>query len=189
MFGRFRREYQRAGESPGKGTRPLGGGVADPAVGLRASSTLVGLGFGAIAQTATGLAGSAPIAGKVQLEGIWIVSGVLPVAGGLHRLQLAIDSEVPSTAGDVDAGEQLFTRANTIAGELSTIDFGGLGQDMWLPLTTVVAMNGRRFIGRIVNQSTAAAGGFYVGLVMHRVYGGASSGDPAFLSGEEVELR
>ena len=189
VFEGFRREYQRPPRTGGPSPAKLAAGVSSVAVGLRASSTIVGLHFAAVAGGGVGFAGSAPIAGKVQLEGFWWVCNTTPAAGELHELQLAIDSEVPGNQVAVDAGEQLFARASTVAGEGSTIYGFVYGSGWFMPLTTVVAMNGRRFIGRIKNLSAAAASAFYVGLVMHQVVGGALSGDPAFLSGEEVEMR
>lgn len=177
-----------ADRGPRPGVPPKSG-AGDAAIGLRSSSTIVGLSFGTIAATATGYGGSVPIAGKVQLEGAYFVCPVLPDAGVLHYAQLGIASDVPTTQAEVDGAEQLFPRASNVVGEASTILLGGLGEDVFLPLSTVVVMNGRRFIGRATNKSTVAPGGFYVALLMHRVYGGSVAGDPAFLSGEEVIER
>ena len=167
----------------GKWATPSGG------VGLRASSTIVGLHFAAVAAGGGGYAGSVPIAGKVQLEGVWLVAGITVGSGELHQFQLAIATEIPASQADMDAGEQLFPRASTLAGEGSTLLFGLWGGGMVIPVTTLIAMNGRRFIGRVTNRHGATASTFYVGLVLHRVIGGSTAGDPPFLLGEEVELR
>lgn len=164
------------------GVRPFG----EPAIGLRASSTVVGLYFGSAGAAATVYAGSAPIAGKVQLEALWIESGGPGLTGALDEVQLGLANAVPTSDAEVDASEALFSRASQVSGDQKTIYVRGGGASVVIPLSTVLVCNGRRFVGRFKNGGAVAATRMYVGLVMHRVYGGSSSGDPAFLSGEEV---
>lgn len=168
---------------PGKMVGP------DGAIGVRASSTVVGLHFASIGAATLGFGGSAPIAGKVQLEGIIFMAGSSAPAEDPHRFQMALASDVPASAADLDAAEQMFPRISQLVATRNFIilDLGSLS--FWLPVTTVLAMNGRRLVGGFYNGHAANAMDGYVGFVMHRVYGGASSGDPAFLSGEEVEER
>ena len=176
------RQPERTGVG-GKWPAPAG------AVGLRGSSTVVGLHFAGVAAGGSGFAGSVPIAGKVQLEGLWMEAGLPSPVGDLHELQLAIATGVPASQAAVDAGEQLFPRGSSLGGEASTIFWCGGDAGVFVPLTTVVAMNGRRFIGRVTNRHALTGSEFYIGLVMHRVVGGSTAGDPPFLSGEEIKLQ
>lgn len=172
----------------GAGGRPIGSDVAGGAgvaAALLSSSTVVGLHWQSVGAGASGFAGSAPIAGKVELEGLLLGPQRVPVAEHPHRFQLGLSSEVPVSQAEMDAAEQLFPRASQA--EASRFDLvvawgdGGL----FLPVGSVLAMGGRRIVGRWYNGA-AGTGDAFVGVVLHRIIGGAGMGEPGFLSGEPV---
>lgn len=171
------------------GGRPIGGdgaGGRGVAAALLSSSTLVGLHWQSVGAGASGFAGSAPIAGKVELEGLLLGPQRVPVAEDPHRFQLGLLSDVPVNQGEMDAGEQLFPRVSQA--EASRFDlvvaWGDAG--LFLPVGSVLAMSGRRIVGRWYNGSSVACDAF-VGVVLHRVIGGAGMGEPGFLCGESVQ--
>ena len=157
---------------------------------LISSSTIVGLHFSAIPSTGNGFVGSAPVPGKVELEGIvFSVQGV-PAAEDPHRFQLAIASEVPSNQEDVDAGDQLFPRASQLAESRHDIVVAWGDAGFFLPVGSIVHLNGRRFIARWFNGNVLSAGGdAYLGIVVHGVSGGTGASMAGFLEGEPVRER
>lgn len=159
-----------------------------PVIALLSSSTIVGLHWQSVATVASGFAGSAPIDGKVELEGVVISVQKVPAAEDPHRFQLAVASDVPTTQAEVDAGDQLFPRASQAAGSRFDVVVAWGDAGFFLPVGTIVALNGRRFIGRWYNGSTASADA-YIGLVLHGVYGGWRGSYASFLAGEQVVER
>jgi hypothetical protein len=142
--------------------------------------------FESIAASSWGLAGTVPIAGKVQLEGLILFAGSTHVAEDPHMVQLALGTEIPATQAALLGEEQLFPRASQAVGAMSGFPVNAYYAMLFVPVTTVVSFNGRRLLGGFYNGNGVSAMDGYVGVLMHRIYGGSSSGDPAFLSGEEV---
>lgn len=159
--------------------------VGEGARGLWSTSTVVGLHFQSLAAAGSGFAGTAPIAGKVQLEGLFLSIRSAAAAEDPMRLQLAIGSNVPSTQAGIDGEEQMFPRASQAADSRYDLVLVASGGGFFLPVSTVLMMNGRRIVGRWYNGASATDD-FYVGLILHRVIGGDERGDPGFLSGEEI---
>lgn len=171
---------------PGTVVSPVAvGGSEEGAVGLKGSSTLVGLHFESIATTALGLAGSVPIAGKVALEFVKIGFRDSAVLEDPHRFQLALASGIPANQAALDSGEQLFPQASSAAGSKACVMVFSSSEGFFVPVTTVVQLNGRRIVCGWYNGATTT-GDAYVLLGVHRVLGGAGGGDPSFLSGEPV---
>lgn len=169
----------------GEGPAPTRFGQGEAAVGLGSTSTIVGLHFQSVANAASSFAGTAPIAGKVQLEGVYISVGTGSVREDPHRFQLAIATNVPSSQAGIDAEEQVFPRSSQAVDSRFDLPVFGIVQDLFLPVTTGLVLNGRRIVCRFYCGSTATIDA-YVGLILHRVSGGGTAGDPGFLSGEEV---
>lgn len=166
-------------------------GVAAPgngegAVGLRSTSTIVGLHFQSVSPSAMAFAGSAPIAGKVQLEGIIAVVDIVSAGEDPHRVQLALASDVPTTQAELDAAEQMFPRASQASDSRFSFIVSGKGGQAFFPIGTALVLNGRRIVGGFYNGHATSPEDVYVGLILHRVTGGESAGDPGFLTGEEV---
>lgn len=152
------------------------------------TSTIVGLHWLSIPATGNGFAGSDPIAGKVELEGIvFSVQGV-PAGEDPHRFQLAIATEVPADQAAVDAGDQLFPRASQAADSRFDVVVCWGDAGFFLPVGAIVVLDGRRFIGRWYNGATAA-GDAYIGLVLHGVSGGTRASMAGFMEGEPVKER
>lgn len=158
------------------------------AIAVLSSSTIVGLHWQSVAAAGSGFAGSAPIEGVVELEGLVFSVQKVPAGEDPHRFQIAVASDVPASQGDVDAGDQLFPRASQAVDSRFDVIVAWGDAGFFLPVGTIVGLYGRRFVGRWYNGATAAADA-YVGLVVHGVYGGRLGGYGSFLSGEHVVER
>ena len=154
-------------------------------VGLRSTSTVVGLHWSSVGAGSAAFVGCAPIAGKVRLEGVLFVFDRGPLAEDPHRVQLAVASDVPSTQAEMDDGVQLFPRASQTSAGRYAMAWPAAAGALFLPVGGVVAMGGRRFVGGFYNGDSRAIDA-YVGLVVHRVSGGAIVGRFGFLFGEPV---
>lgn len=158
------------------------------AVAILSSSTIVGLHWQSVAPGTSGYAASAPIEGKLELEGVLIAPQGIPADADPHRFQLAVASDLPSTQAEIDAADQLFPRASqAIATRYCLIiPWGSAG--LFLPVGSVLAPAGRRIVGRWYNGATSTADA-YISLVVHGLSGGEHTTHAAFLSGEPVEER
>lgn len=162
---------------------PGGDGVA---LGLLSSSTFVGLHWQSVAAGGSGFAGSAPIAGKVELEGLIVGPQRVPAAEDPHRFQLGLASDVPASQAAMDAAEQLFARVSQADDSRFDLVVAWGDAGLFVPIGPVLAVNGRRIVGRWYNGATGA-GDAWVGVTLHKVVGGAGQPDPGFLSGERVQ--
>lgn len=156
-----------------------------PAVAVRSSSTVVGLHWQSVAGAGSGFAGSPPIAGKVELEGILISVQKVPAAGDPHRFRLAIATEIAASQAAIDGEHQLFPYASSATDSRYDLVVAWGDAGLFFPVETVLALNGRRIVGRWYNGSAVVADA-YLGLVLHGVIGGESLGAPGFLVGEPV---
>lgn len=155
------------------------------AVGWRSSSTIVGLHWESVAAGGTAFVGSAPVAGKVRLEGVLLSVDRGPVAEDPHRVQLAVATDVPGSQDELDAAEQIFPRASqAVASRFAVVLPSAVGA-LFVPVGGVVGLHGRRFVGGFYNGDARSID-VYVGLVVHRVSGGAFLGRFGFLWGEAV---
>lgn len=166
-----------------------GAGEAEgDAVGLWSTSTIVGLHWESVAAAGSGFAGSSPIAGKVELEGVVFGPQKVPAGEDPHRFRFGVATSVPSTEDGLAAEVQLFPRSSQAAGSRNdvVVAWGDLG--FFLPVSTLINMMGRRLVGRWYNGSTSTADA-YVAFVLHEVVGGESGGLGGFLLGEAVTER
>ncbi len=163
-------------------------GAPTQAVAILSSSTIVGLHWQSVAAGASGYAASAPIEGKLELEGILITPAGIPALEDPHRFQLAVASDLPSTQAEIDAADQLFPRASQAAASRFdlVIPWGSAG--LFLPVGSVLVIAGRRIVGRWYNGATSTADA-YIALVVHDLSGGEHTTHAAFLSGEPVQER
>lgn len=161
-------------------TERIGEGVA-----LRSTSTIVGMWFNSVTALGDGFSSTDPISGKVQLEGLFVSMGGSTGASLSHRLTLAIRSEQATSQNEIEVSELVFPRAGGGVIRVGRLAFPGPAGQFFIPLNTVLAINGRRLVGMWENGDSVVQD-FYVGLVLHRVEGGESTGDPGFLSGESV---
>jgi len=172
----------------GRGPGPQRVSGEEAGIALASSSTIVGLHFQSIGALSVGFAGSAPIAGRVQLQGLWWQFNVASGNVDPHRIQMAVGSNVPTTQAELDAGEAMFPRASQVAESRFAFVFFRSDDSRFVPVGTVLALNGRRIVGGFFNGSGSTIDA-YVGLVLQRIVGGVQSGDPPFLEGEEIAQR
>ena len=161
------------------------GSLADAAVGLRGSSTVIGLHWQSVAAGVSGFVGSLPIAGKVRLEQLYWVQAQSADPEDPHRLQIGLGSDVPTTQAELDAAEPMFPQASQLFATRYSLLMCSVRRQLVLPVSTIVKMNGRRFVAGFYNGA-AGVTDVYVALVVHRVVGGAGGGDPSFLMGEPI---
>lgn len=159
---------------------------APGAVGWRSSSTIVGLHWQSVAAGSTSFVGSSPITDKVRLEGILFLIDRGPMAEDPHRIQLGVATDVPTTQAEMDAAGQVFPRGSQAVESRFSIPWAAASGAVFVPLGGVIALHGRRFVGGFYNGDSRAIDA-YVGLVVHRVSGGAFVGRFGFLWGEPVQ--
>lgn len=138
---------------------------------LLGSSTVVGLFYGDVAAGVSAYEGSPPIPGVVRVTEIGWRVGRLSSGTGMHRLQLGVASDVPATAGEMDAAEQLFPHASSEVGGESELRMYSIYASFRFSLDRLLFLNGRRIVGRFESGAASGNGDFYVYLIVHRVDG------------------
>ena len=168
--------------------RPVAGPDDDVAVGLRGSSTILGVHFQSVGAATLSIGGTLPIAGKVQLEGLWLMTAASAAVLDPHRFQCTLDSEVPADQAGLDGGEQLFPGASNLSVSKNSLMYTGDVASFFVPVTTLLKMNSRRLIVGWTNGGGGASDAYFA-FVLHRVIGGQGGGDPHLFSSEEVHRR
>jgi len=160
--------------------------VEPPAVAFSSTSTVVGLHWASAASTAVSFAGTAPLTGNIQLEGVFFAVRSGPGLEDPHRLQLAIATNVPGNQAALDAGVQIFPRAGQTPGIESALLLTLLNGGMYFPVSTVINVDGMRIVGGFYNASGSVQD-LYVPIVLRGVAGGDVGALPTFLQGPVVE--
>lgn len=160
----------------------------EPAVALRGSSTILGIHFLSVGAGALSIGATEPLAGKVQLSGLWLQVLALPVVEDPHRFQIVLSSTLPTDQAGLDGGEQVFPRGSNQSESKNTLLYLGGTSGIFIPVSSLLLMNTRRLVCGWTNGGTITADG-YLGFVAHRVIGGVGGGDPHFLLSQEVESR
>lgn len=167
------------------GVRWVSGGDGKPAVAIVSTSTVVGLHWQSVAAGADGFVASAPIEGKVELEGILITPQGVPVLEDPHRFQVALGSSLAVDQAGMDAGIQLFPRGSQASGSRYDLVVAWGSAGLYLPIGAGLNVNGLRFLGRWYNGGASSADA-YLGIWLHLLVGGEPSLNTGFLSGEFI---
>lgn len=158
------------------------------AVAHWSTSTIVGLHWESVAAGGTGFVGTSPIAGKIELEGLLFGPQKVPAGEDPHRFRLGVATTVPGSELVLAAEVQLFPRASQAVDFPADVVVAWGDAGLFLPVSTLINMMGRRIVGRWYNGATVA-GDAYVGIVLHEVVGGEGGPAGGFLLGEPVLER
>ena len=158
------------------------------AIVLRSSGTIMGLSFMAVSGSNWAWAGSVPIAGRVMLDWVMIMSRLITGYMGLVSLDLRVASEVPTSVMDVRAADPLFPHASTVWDYRTFLHFAAPYFAYQLPVGKLIAMEGRRLIGAVFNPTIQQAD-IHVYFGLHGVEGGEGGPGIGFLAGEWLGER